>query len=165
MLLVRRDAASARRFAGWSIACWIVLLLAAFGALQYLRQAAYLYLLAAFVVIVVCAGCILRQAWARQPMRVLAVLLVVWALASGGLMLSQWGQFEQARQHALAQPQLADVLLLMIEQARRSYLLGLVLKGLLVPLLLWLAWRLGKPAVIAQFHAWRGTPGPARRTR
>lgn len=165
MLLARRDSASARRFAGWSIACWIVLLLAAFGSLQYLRQAAYLYLAAAFVVIVVCAGCILRQAWSRQPMRALAVLLALWALVSGGLMLSQWGQFEQARQHALAQPQLADVLLLMIEQARRSYLLGVVLKGLLVPLLLWLAWRLGKPAVSAQFHARRSAPGPSRRTR
>ncbi|KRF01919.1 hypothetical protein ASG87_10460 [Frateuria sp. Soil773] len=153
----RGGPSSAHRFAGWSIACWIVLLLAAFGGLQYLRHAAYPYLLASFAVIVVSAGCILRQAWARQPMRVLAVLLVLWALASGGLMLAQWGQFEQARQHALAQPQIADVLLAMIEQARRSYLLGLVLKALLVPLLLWLAWRLGQPAVRGQFRARRGT--------
>jgi hypothetical protein len=42
-----------------------------------------------------------------------------------------------------------------IEQARRSYLLGLLLKALLVPLLLWLAWQLGRPQVRAQFVPYR----------
>jgi hypothetical protein len=105
-------------------------------------------------VIVVCAGCILRQPWARQALRVVALLLVLWALASGGLMLAQWGQFADARAHALALPQ-SQVLLLVIEQARRSFLLGLALKALLIPLLLWLTWQLGRPAVRAQFVARR----------
>jgi hypothetical protein len=83
-------------------------------------------------------------------MRVLALLLAAWALVTGGLMVAHWDQFEQARQHALTQPH-ADLVLLVIEQARRSYLLGLVFKALLIPLLLWLAWRLGAPGVRAQF--------------
>jgi hypothetical protein len=144
------DAPRLRRFAGWSVACWIVLLLAAFGGVLYLRHGDYGYLLCALVVIVVCAGGILRQPWARGSMRVLALLLAAWALVTGGLMVAHWAQFEQARQHALTQPH-ADLVLLVIEQARRSYLLGLVFKALLIPLLLWLAWRLGAPGVRAQF--------------
>lgn len=139
------------RFGAWRVGAWIVLLLAAMGGVLYLRQGDYAYLVGAFVVIVTSAGCILRQPWARQALRVVALLLVLWALASGGLMLAQWGQFAQARTHALAEPQ-AQILLLMIEQARRGYLLGLVLKALLIPLLLWLAWQLGRPAVRAQFR-------------
>jgi hypothetical protein len=141
-----------RRFAVWSIACWVVLLLAAFGCLQYLRHGDYPYLIVALLIVVVSAGCILRQSWARQAMRILCVLLALWALVTGGLMLAQWGQFEQARQHAMTQPQLAGMMLILIEQAQRTYVLSLVLKALLIPLLLWLAWRLGQPIVQAQFR-------------
>jgi hypothetical protein len=148
------DAVSAPRFGIWRVATWIVLLLAAFGGVQYLRHGDWPYLAGAFAVIVACAGCILRQPWARQALRVIALLLVLWALATGGLMLAQWGQFAAARAHALGQPQ-PDLALLVIEQARRSFLLGLVLKALLVPLLLWLAWQLGRPAARAQFVARR----------
>jgi hypothetical protein len=154
-----RDAAPASRFGLWRVAAWIVLLLAAFGGVQYLRHGDWPYLAGTLVVIVLCAGGILRQSWARQPLRVAALLLVLWALATGGLMLAQWGQFDLARAHAMSQPQ-PQVLLLVIEQARRSFLLGLVLKALLVPLLLWLAWQLGRPAVRAQFVVRaRGVPG------
>ena len=142
----------AARFGAWRVGAWIVLLLAAFGAVLYLRHGDYPYLAGALAVIVVCAGAILRQPWARQVLRVVALLLALWALATGALMLSQWHQFDVARAHALSQPQ-PDILLLLIEQARRSFLLGLVLKALLVPLLLWLAWQLGRPAVRAQFVA------------
>lgn len=142
------------RFAAWRVAAWIVLLLAAFGGVQYLRHGDWLYVAGTLGVIVACAGGILRQAWARQALRVVAVLLVLWVLASGGLMLAQWGQFDLARAHAQTQPQ-AELLLLVIEQARRSFLLGLVLKAVLIPLLLWLAWQLGRPSVRAQFLARR----------
>jgi hypothetical protein len=148
----RRDAVPVSRFGVWRVATWIVLLLAAFGGVLYLRHGDWPYLVGTFAVIVVCAGAILRQPWARQPLRVVALLLVLWALATGGLMLAQWDQFDAARVHAMAQPQ-PQVLLLLIEQARRSFLLGLVFKALLVPLLLWLAWQLGRPAVRAQFVA------------
>ena len=143
-------AAAPPRFALWRVADRMVLLLAAFGGVQYLRHGDWSYLAGSLVVIVVSAGGILRQAWARQALRVVALLLVLWVLVSAGWMLSQWGQFAQARAHALAQPR-PEVLLLVIEQARRSFMLGLVLKALLVPLLLWLAWQLGRPAVRMQF--------------
>jgi hypothetical protein len=142
------------RFAAWRVLTWIVLILAALGGVLYLRHGDWLYLGGALVVIVACAGCILRQAWARQALRVVALLLALWALATGALMLAHWGQFAAARAHALAQPQ-PELLLLVIEQARRSFLLGLLLKALLVPLLLWLAWQLGRQAVRAQFVARR----------
>ncbi|MCX7512775.1 hypothetical protein [Frateuria sp. STR12] len=137
-------------FGAWRVGTWIVLLLAAFGGVAYLRHGDWPYLAGAFAVIVACAGSILRQPWARQALRVVALLLVLWALATGGLMLAHWDQFDAARAHAAGQPQ-AEILLLAIEQARRSFLLGLVLKALLIPLLLWLAWQLGRPAVRAQF--------------
>jgi hypothetical protein len=150
MPVLTQEAPRLRRFAGWSVACWIVLLLAAFGGVLYLRHGDYGYLLCTLAVIVVCAGGILRQPWARGSMRALALLLAAWALLTAGLMVAHWDQFEQARQHALTQPH-ADLVLLVIEQARRSYLLGLVFKALLIPLLLWLVWRLGTPAARAQF--------------
>jgi hypothetical protein len=84
-------------------------------------------------------------------MRVLCVALVLWALVSGALMLSQWDRFALARQHALAQPQLADLALWLIARAQRTWQVALGLKALAVPLLLWLAWGLGRPAVRAQF--------------
>jgi hypothetical protein len=142
------------RFAPWRVAAWMLLLLAAFGGVQYLRMGDWAYLAGTLAVIVVCAGGILRQSWARPALRVVALLLVLWVLASGGLMFAQWDQFAQARDRALTQPQ-PEILLLLIEQARRSYLLGLVLKALLLPLLLWLAWQLGRPGVRAQFTARR----------
>jgi hypothetical protein len=148
MVIVPTTAPS--RFATWRVLTWIVLLLAAIGGVLYLRHGDYPYLAGAFVVIVVCAGCILRQPWARQALRVVALLLALWALATGALMLAQWGQFAVARAHAATQPH-ADILLLLIEQARRSFLLGLALKAVLVPLLLWLAWLLGRPSVHMQF--------------
>lgn len=151
-LAVRADTASARRFSVWAIGPWIVLLFAAMGAVQYLQHAEYAYLLAALLIFVVCAGCIMRLAWARPTMQVLAVLLALWALASGVLMLQQWGDFETARQHAQAQPQLGEVALWMIARAQRTWQVALALKALAIPLLLWLAWRLGRPAVRAQFH-------------
>ena len=150
-LAVHAEPPSARRFAVWAMGPWILLLIAAMGCLQYLQHAEYAYLAAAMVVIVVCAGCILRQSWARSTMRVLAVLLALWALVTGVQMLQQWGDFERARQDALAQPQLGEVALWMIARAQRTYEVGLVLKAAAIPLLLWLSWQLGRPSVVAQF--------------
>ena len=148
---VRAEPSPAQRFAVWAMGPWILLLIAAMGCLQYLQHADYAYLAAAMVVIVICAGCILRQSWARSTMRVLAVLLALWALVTGVLMLQQWGEFARARQDALTQPQLGEVALWMIARAQRTYEVGLVLKAAAIPLLLWLSWQLGRPSVIAQF--------------
>jgi len=152
VLAVREEPSSTRRFAVWAMGPWILLLVAAMGCLQYQQHGEYLYLAGAAVVIVVCAGCILRQSWARSTMRVLAVLLALWALATGVLMLQHWGEFARARQEALAQPQLGQLVLWMIDRSQRTYEVGLALKVLAIPLLLWLAWQLGRPSVIAQFR-------------
>ena len=147
--------AANRRFAPWAIGPWVLLLLAAIGFVQYLRHAEYLYLGAAVAVIVVCAGCILRQAWSRSAMQVLALLLATWSLVTAVLMLQQWGDFEIARQHARAQPQLGEMALWMIARAQRTWQVGIALKLAAIPALLWLAWQLGRPAVRAQFRSRR----------
>lgn len=155
-LAVRAGSTPTRRFSAWGIGVWVLLLFAALGAVQYLQHAEYPYLAAALVVFVTCAGCILRQAWARPALQVLAVLLALWALVSGVLMLRQWGDFETARQHALTmQPQLGEVAQWMIARARRTWQVGLALKAIAVPFLLWLAWQLGRPAARASFRARR----------
>ena len=146
---------SPRSFATWALGAWVLLLLAAVGAVQYLRGGDLAYLVAALLVIVVCAGCILRQGWARPVLRGLCLLLALWALATGVLMLRQWDQFALARQHALAQPELAELTLWLVARAQRTWQVALTLKALAVPLLLWLAWTLGRPNVRAQFHSRR----------
>jgi energy-coupling factor transporter transmembrane protein EcfT len=151
-LLIHAGRVPARPFSAWTIGLWVLLLFAALGFVQYLRHAEYAYLAAALLVIVTCAACILRQAWARPIMQALAVLLAVWSLVSGVLMLQQWGDFETARQHALTRPELGDVALWMIARAERTWQVGLALKAVAIPLLLWLAWQLGRPAVRAQFR-------------
>jgi hypothetical protein len=153
--MVRNDTAPARRFAAWAIGPWVLLLFAALGFVQYLRHGEYAYLAASLLVIVACAGCILRQAWARAVLQLLVVMLAMWALVSGVLMLQQAGDFDIARQHARAQPQLGEVALWMIARAERTWQVSLALKAAAIPLLLWLAWALGRPAVRAQFRPWR----------
>ena len=170
------------RFAWWRIAVWLLLLFSAIGCLQYAHHARQLwaqlqtlsptdsdgvaglhgmlgwdgaYLLAAMLLIVLCAGGILRQAWARRSLRVACVLLAVWLLISGGLLLSQWDQFKQASEVAMTGAHVDAALQQWPGQAQRSYLIALILKALAVPVLLWLAWRLGQPTLRAQFRSRR----------
>ena len=177
-LATRQEAGAAPGgFAAWRVAVWLLLLLAAFGCVQYLAHAQWLwgqrsglsgtegaalhrmlawdlsYLAAALLLFVLCAGCILRQAWARVPLRVACGLLALWALVGAGLMLmNQWLPLERASADALAHLASDDPLRLAILHARRSYRMALGLKLMAVPLLLWLAWRLGVPAVRMQFR-------------
>lgn len=170
--------AHGRAFAVWRVVVWLVLLLAAFGCVQYFSHAELLwtqrevlasnheasaalhvmlawdisYLLAACALIVLCAGCILRQAWARPALRLAAALLALWMLASGVAMLVQWPAFERASTDALGQLHGDAALLQALMHARRTYLAALVLKAVAVPVLLWLSWRLGVPMVRAQFR-------------
>jgi hypothetical protein len=156
LIKVRNDAASPRRFSAWSLSLWILLLLLAYAGLQYLQHGDFVYLAVSFAAIVVCVGTILRQAWAHGPMRIVLLLLAAYAIASGIVMLLHWGDFEKARQTALANPQFADVLLALNEQAKRVYMIALALKAIALPWLLWLAWALGRPTVAEQF---RRSPG------
>ena len=152
LLRTRKDGAPARRFSAWSLALWIVLLLAAYAGMQYLQHGDFVYLAAAFVMIVITVGCVLRQAWARRAMRVAAPALALYALISAGLIVWHWDGFEQARQQAMADPRTAPLALMMIEQTQRVYRVVLALKAIGIPFVLWLGWRLGKPDVIAEFH-------------
>jgi hypothetical protein len=172
-------AQQAPAFAAWRVVTWLLLLLAAFGCAQYLRHASLMrtqlqllapgsgeaasalqrmlvwdmvYLLAALVFIVLCAACILRQGWARRPLRVASCLLAFWVAATGVMLLLQWWQFDRASTEALVQLRADPVLQLAVQHARRSYLLALAFKLVAVPLLLWLAWRLGAPSVRGQFR-------------
>jgi hypothetical protein len=179
MLISRSDLGRRKSgFAWWRMLVWVLLLLAAFGGVQYLHHAQQVwgalqalpagdqqntgllhgmlgwdigYLVAAFVVIVACAGCILRQAWARPVLRVVALLLCVWSAYRGVLLWQQWQAFDAANAAMLAggpvPAPLADL--------RRIMLAGLGLRVLAVPVLLWLAWQLGQPAVRLQFRARR----------
>lgn len=172
------SAARGRGFALWRVLVWLLLLLAAFGGVQYFSHAELLwgqrhaftpgaaagawrrllawdvvYLLAALTLIVLCAGCILRQGWARPALRVATGVLAVWMLATGGAMLMEWPALLHASRDAMQQLQDHAALQQALLHARRSYLLALVLKVLAVPVLLWLSWRLGAPAVRAQFPA------------
>ena len=140
-----------RRFAPWAIGAWLLLLVAAMGGVQYLRHGDHVYLAAAMVVIVVCAGCILRQAWSRMAMQVLAVLLASWALITAIMMWHHWGDFDQARRQAATHPQLRPVLDYLINRAQRTWEVSLALKALGIPFLLWLAWSLGRPTARADF--------------
>lgn len=170
--------AGGRGFAIWRVVVWLLLLLAAFGCVQYLGHAQLLwgqrqglvpagtasaelhrmlawdiaYLLAAFALIVLCAGCILRQAWARPALRVAAALLALWMLASGGALVVHWPAFDRSSADALAQLHGDATLRQALLHARHSYLVALVLKAVAVPVLLWLAWSLGRPVVCAQFR-------------
>lgn len=167
---------TSRGFAPWRVAIWLLLLLAGFGCVQYLIHAQLLwaqrahvsgpdagtlnrllawdagYFVVAFVLIVLCAGCILRQAWARAPLRGACTVLALWMLASGGMMLARWSQFDQASVDALAQFGADLKLRTAVAHARRVYGITLGLKAVAVPLLIWLAWRLGTPLARAQFR-------------
>ncbi len=168
----------------WRVVVWMLLLVSALGSVQYVKHMQEVwgqlqdnpslqpseldalhamlgwdagYLLVVFVLIVICAGCIMRQAWARPCMRVAAVLLAIWLLIIGYLQLrdlqalgaNSAGILAQAQQQGTAGA--AQILV----RLQRSYQLALVFKSVGVLALLWLSWRLGKPAVRAQFRTRR----------
>jgi hypothetical protein len=177
-MLISRSGLDRRNpgFAWWRMLVWVLLLLAAFGGVQYIHHAQQVwsalqalppgdqgnadtlhgmlgwdmgYLAGALVVIAACAGCILRQAWARPVLRVIALLLCVWSAYRGLLLWQQWRAFDVANAALVAggqsvPAQLADL--------QRIMLAGLGVSIVAVPILLWLAWQLGHPAVRLQFR-------------
>ncbi|MGC1550144.1 MAG: hypothetical protein WA777_16600 [Rhodanobacter sp.] len=186
-LTVRAGNAPAKGLTLWRIVLWMILLLAMLGCLQYIHHAQQVwaqlqtlppgdegvsvlrgmlawdigYLLVAFSLIVLCAGGILRQAWARPLLQVAAVLLAGWAALSGIWLMQQWNDFMHASSDALTGPQADAALQGVLAHARRGYQMAMALKVAAIPILLWLAWRLGQPAVRAQFRT-RSRNGSAR---
>ena len=168
----------------WRVVVWMLLLVSAFGSVQYVKhmqnvwgqlrdnvslQSAELdalhgmlgwdatYLLVVFVLIVICAGCIMRQAWARPCMRVAAVLLAVWLLITGYLQLRDLQALGANSAAILAQAQQQGTAgaAQMLAHLQRGHKLALLFKAVGWIALLWLAWKLGKPAVCAQFRTRR----------
>ncbi|WP_404629927.1 hypothetical protein [Dyella ginsengisoli] len=166
------DAASPRPgFASWRLGLWVILLLAAFGAMQYgvhaqrvwsVLQVAPVdaegratlhamlawdaaYFLAAAMLVVFCAGGILRQGWARPVLRVALGLLAAGLLVSGVLLYRQWLGWH-GQPHAVA-----GAAALVAQESRRVHL-SLAFDATAIVMLIWLVWRLGQPAVRAQFR-------------
>lgn len=168
----------------WRILVWLLLLVSAFGCLQYLQHGERVwaqmhtavppasteldalrgvlawdigYLLAAFVLIALCAACILRQAWARPVLRVASVVLACWLLASGILQLRDLQSLSEGSAAIVAQAQQQGTTgaVQFMAKLERGYQLALVFKaaGLFASLSLCRA--LGKPAVRAQFRSRR----------
>lgn len=173
MLISRFDSDLRRNkpgFAWWRMLTWLMLLVAGFLGSQYLRHAQQMwaalqglpaadtenaaklhdmlkwdigYLIAVSAVIVATAGCILRQAWARSVLRVVALALCVWLAYRGILLWHQWQALAQVRDAAIQQQ---------LDGFKRPLLIALGLQAVSVPALLWLAWQLGQPAVRLQFR-------------
>lgn len=168
---------SSRLPAVYRIFTWCLLLLAMLGVLEYSVHAwrvwqhlggvdaaarsqlhAMLgwdvaYLTGACVTLSVSAGVLLRREWARRAMRVLALLLAAWA----GWTAWRWSGADHALAELLARPDLDAVSRAEIGHQRRALRMAMLLKLVAMPLLGWLAWRLGRPAVRAQFHPARGS--------
>jgi hypothetical protein len=182
-LTLRSETDRRTGFAFWRIIVWLILLLAAYGCLQYMTHAGQLwhalqplpssdtgdiaqlqkmlawdvlYFLASFALVVICAGAILRQAWARSALQVACVLLAVgWGLVGGVMLFSQWREFSQGVAMTNAQSTLDTASQLALAHMHRSFLIAMAIKIIGGPLLLLLAWRLGHPAVRSQFRTLR----------
>jgi hypothetical protein len=81
-------------------------------------------------------------------LRAITLVLCVWSVYRGVLSWQQWHAISGAGAALLANIQLAEL--------GRISLIMLVLWAVAVPILLWLAWQLGQPAVRLQFRSRRG---------
>lgn len=164
-----------RPFAPWRIVVWLVMLLAAVGFVINSYAAIVIghavgsvsadaiaagaadprlgllwslaYALAAFFVMAVSLGTLRWREWGRRAMRVVALLLLVWAGYTAWVSFDQWSQLGTV----LSQPGLPADLLAAGEKHRTILLIGLVLKVVSVPALGWLSWMLGSVSVRQQF--------------
>jgi hypothetical protein len=168
----------------WRVVVWLILLLSAFGCLQYVQHARHVwkqlqlsapvdavavgalhsmlgwdaaYLLVAFAMIVICAGCILRQAWALPCMRVAAAVLAVWLLVTGFFQLRDLQNLvaNSASILAEARQQGAVDAIPIMARLQGSYQLALLFKSMGLIAMIWLSWTLGRPWVRGQFRSRR----------
>lgn len=176
------DARPRSRPAIWRIVTWLVLMLAIFGILQYsvhawqvaaaldaARSADHaaltgmlawdiVYLIVACITVSASAGVLFRRAWARPVLRVVAGVLALWLLVTAIQMAAHWSSLSNQSALLMSQSTMDDAGRVLLERIQRRYLTAMILKAVGVPVLAWLAWRLGTPAVRAQF------PVSARKT-
>ncbi|KAF1008216.1 MAG: hypothetical protein GAK28_01195 [Luteibacter sp.] len=162
-------------FAPWRIVVWLVMLLSAVGfvlngyaavifgkAVVALTPEALAnggpdpriglawslgYVVGAFIVMALALGTLRWREWGRTGLRIVAVVLLLWAAYTAWVAFDQWRQLGAV----LTQPGLPAELLAMGQKHRTILLLGLSLKLVSVPVLGWLAWRLGTLRVREQF--------------
>lgn len=164
----------ARPFAPWRIVVWLVMLLSAAGLVINGYAAVIIghavgalssdaaaggpdpriallwsvgYTLAAFAVMAIALSTLRWREWARGAMRIIALLLMVWAAYTAWFAYGQWQQIGVV----LGQPGLPPDLVAAAGRQRTILLVGVLLKALSVPLLGWLAWALGSVRVRQQF--------------
>ena len=159
----------------WRIVTLLLLLLAIFGILQYSGHAwrvvalmhadgqgdhapltemlawDIVYLLAACVTVTAAAGTLMLRGWARPVLRVVAAALSVWLLVTAIMLVAHWSSFNNHSAAFLAQTRPGDAGRALIDHGQRTYLVAIILKAIGVPILVWLAWHLGVPAVRSQF--------------
>lgn len=182
LIKVRGDQRGADGFAFWRLVTWLILLLSAYGCLTYGVHANEVwkvmrsvpttnaddiaqlrgmlawdvgYLVAAFALVVICAGAILRQDWSRPSLQVASVLLAIAAVVGGVSQAAKWHAFSQAVKATDAQTSLDTASEMALTHLHRSVLMAMGIRALAVPVLLWLAWWLGRPQTRSQFHARR----------
>lgn len=173
------------RFAVWRVVSWLLLLVAAFSVLEYTLYAWHassallsgdtggkhaevvtalvwhiVSLAAACATVMAATGVVLRREWARRVLRVLAVLLAVWMLVSIVMLGWQWHDFSVHSQKLLQQNDASALSHGVLARMRRDYEIAIAVKvgleAIAVPVLAWLSWRLGKPAVRQQFSRRKG---------
>lgn len=178
-------ATSRFRLSIWRVVTWLLLLLTIFGIFQYSVQVWHVgaalsdasrasaqdaltrmlvwngaYLAGACITLVATAGALLRRGWARPALRVVAALLALWLLATAITMGAHLISFNRHSSLLLSQSNLGEAGKALLARVRRSYMVAIALKAVAVPILLWLAWRLGVPSVRAEFPV-----SPARKVR
>ena len=138
MLISKSDLGRRTRpgFAWWRMVTWLLLFAAGYSGAQHLNlarqtwdvlqtvpvgddaDAASLHgilawyvgsFAACFLIVVACAGCILRQAWARPVLRAITLVLCVWSVYRGVLSWQQWHAISGAGAALLANIQLAEL--------------------------------------------------------
>lgn len=169
-----RGARRARPFAPWRIVVWLVMLLSAVGmvingyaAVIFANAVGSLspdalaggpdpriklawslaYTLAAFAIMATALATLRWRDSARNAMRIVSLLLMVWAAYTAWVGYGQWQQFGVV----LSQAGLPPELLGEANRQRMILLVGVSLKAVSAPVLAWLAWALGSVGVRQQF--------------
>jgi hypothetical protein len=181
MLISRSDLGHRKktRFAWWRMIAWVMLLVAGFGCVQYIRHAQQLwgvlqtlpagdgdldqlhamlawdagYFIVAFAVIVVSAGCILRQAWARPALRLLSLALAVWAAYRAVAAWYQWHMLTVIAPVLVAMGRSTPQQVTEAQHMQHLLLISASIGAFAAVVLLWLAWQLGQPEVRLQFRS------------
>lgn len=156
------------------ILLWLVLILAAWGILQYCVHAwsvlrlqrvqpvgsgalwqllAWdgLYILLAGLLVLGSAGCLMWRGWARPLLRGLAFALAVYSLASAIVLFAQWQGSDPAGTGLIAQHMDPAMARTIAARTRRILLMAAGMKAVAAPVLAWLGWRLGQDAVVRRF--------------